>query len=252
MSNDGGPMTILDALGDQGIAALEKLGERRHVAAGTVLFEPGDELERMDIVISGAIEVAIVLDGGVEHLVGTIRDGAVLGALQQGEASGALGRARAVESCELLTFPSDALPKLMQDHPAVAIPVLTALVGQMRAQAKLAIEDLLNTVRWNADITGISQLTFGDLITSAKGVTLQLLDGRSIAGRILRIDPDHHGGYIVVKCGDEKLHIVRSAAIVSIECDAPSCQAGPPESDEAVDFGEPGDFGEPVDNGGEV
>ena len=50
MGDDDGATTILDALGEDGVAALEKLGERRHVAAGSVLFEPGDELTHMDIV----------------------------------------------------------------------------------------------------------------------------------------------------------------------------------------------------------
>jgi len=234
MGDDDGAATILSALGEKGIAALEKLGERRQVEAGTVLFEPGDEIEHMDIVVTGAIEMAIVLDGGAEHLVGTIRDGGLLGALQAGEEGGAAGLARAIAPCDLLTIPCGALPQLMQDMPELAIPVLTAMIAQTRAQARLAIADLLNTVRWNADITGISRLSFGDLITSAEGVTVQLLNGRSVAGRILRSDPDEHGGYMVLKCGDEKLHIIRAAAIASIECDAPSCQDGPqnPEGEE--------------------
>jgi CRP-like cAMP-binding protein len=224
--NDGSPKpaaTILDALGEAGVTALEKLGERHHVAAGTVLFEPGDDLQRMEIVVTGAVEVAIILDGAIEHLVGTIRDGGILGALQQSEAGGAAGRARAIESSELLAVPCGALEKVLEELPHLALPVLGAMVRQMRAQGKLAIADLLNTVRWNAEITGISQLTFGDLITSAQGVTLQLSDGRALAGRILRIDPDSHGGYLVLKCTSGKLHVVRSEAIVSIECGRPEC-----------------------------
>ncbi len=228
MGDDDGATTILDALGDEGVAALEKLGERRHVEAGTVLFEPGDELTRMDIVITGAVEVSIVLENGVEHLVGTLRDGAILGTAQGGHAGGAAGRARAVESCELLTFPCGSLDSVLGEHAQLALPVLNALLGQMRAMIQLAIADLKNTVRWNAEIAGIAQLSFGDLITSADGVTVELLNGRSITGRILRVDPHSHGGYVVMKCDDAKLHVVRSEAIVSIECGkAPSAAAQP-------------------------
>jgi len=216
--------TILEALGDEGVTALEKLGERRHVAANTVLYEPGDELSGFDIVVHGAIEVAIVPDDGIEHVVGTLRDGAILGVLQSGTQGGAAGRARAVESCDLLTIPHGALLQVLQEKPHLTMAVMTAVVDQMRAQAQIAIADLMNVVRWNADITGISQLSFGDLITSTNGVTLHLADGRAVSGRVLRIDPEQHGGYVAIKCGDGKLHIVRSEAIVSIETDARGCR----------------------------
>jgi CRP-like cAMP-binding protein len=210
-------MSIREALGPEGIAKLEAAGERLQLEPGVVLAEPGDPIDELSLILSGAVEVFIVLDGGVERLVGTLRDRGLLGAMALTEPMVAQARARTCEPTEILRIHRDALHKVLDDDLELAVKVMPALIAQLGKQARIAAEDLVNTAQWAAQVSGITQTSFADLLTGADGVVFRLVDGRSLRGRVLRIEPMEGAGFIVLDDGEGTVHVIRAPAIVSME-----------------------------------
>lgn len=217
MTDSSCPQSIRDALGDAGLAKLEAAGERVVLPAGTVLSEPGDPIDELCLILRGAVEVFLVLDGDVERLVGTLRDRGLLGAIAVAEPMPSGGRARTSEETELIRISRDALQDLLRNDSELALAVWPAIAAQMARQARIAIDDLVNTGQWAAQVAGISQVGFGDLLAGPDGVVLRLVDGRSLSGRLLRIDLTEGSGYLVIDDGEGTLHVVRGAGIVSLE-----------------------------------
>ena len=217
MSDEQPPQSIVEALGDEGLAKFEAAGERLSLEAGTALAEPGDPVDDLYLILSGSIEVFLVLEGGVERLVGTLRNRGLLGALAIAQPMTSRARSRTAEPTEVIRISRDAIHQLMSSDAELALALYPALVTQICVQARIAIEDLVNTAQWAAQVSGITQVSFGDLLSSPQGVTLQLLDGRTLKGRVVRLDLQDSGGYLVLDDGEGTLHVVRGAAIVSIE-----------------------------------
>ncbi len=217
MSDEHAPGSIVEALGEGGLAKLEAAGERLTLEPGTVVYEPGDPMEHQYLLLSGAIEVSLVLDGGLERLVGTLREGALLGALAADGSLPSAGRCRVTEATDAVKIGGAELRALLAGDDALALRVLPAMMAQMGKQARIAIDDLVTTAHWAAQVSGISQLSFGDILASADGVTLRLTDGRTLAGRIVRVDLEESGGFLVLRDVSDTLHVVRGAGIVSIE-----------------------------------
>lgn len=223
MSSDGpaAVMSVLEALGDEGLARLEQFGRRQVFGTGETVFTEGEAAEECHLLLSGAVEAFVVLEDGAERLVHTARRGALLGALAlTGDAFHA-GRMRAVEPTEVVTVPRGGLRHLLQGSPDMVWTVVPAVMRQMAEQALVAVRELVATTRWAASISGLTRLPFGELVTTPHEVALRLLDGRTVTGRVLRFDEGEGGGWLVVDAGRDRLEIVRLAAVASIECPRP-------------------------------
>jgi len=212
------PMTVLDALGDEGLNRLEQFGRRQHFEPGAAVFVQGEPVDECHLILSGAIEMFLVLDDGTERLVGTLREGGLAGAIALAGHAPSAGRARASEPTDVVTIPRGALRTLLDGDMELTMRLVPALFLQMGRQANLAIEELVRTARWSADISGLTRLPFGDLLTTPREITAHLVGGRAVRGKVLKYDASAAGGFLVLGTENGGLELVRLEAVASLEC----------------------------------
>ncbi|MCC1493745.1 cyclic nucleotide-binding domain-containing thioredoxin-disulfide reductase [Cognatishimia sp. F0-27] len=115
------------------VAAMHRVGRLENLAAGTVLFEPGDVMDRFCYVLSGEVEAVDPRTGG------RYGDGATLGPTQFfGEISFLSGArlqmgARAVTDTQLLCVERGVMLDLMARNPEMSDIIITVLAARRRA-----------------------------------------------------------------------------------------------------------------------
>src|SRR3954469_9166500 len=98
------------------LARLTKVGRRRPVAAGEIIFDQGESTPSFFVILFGTMEIAQPADGR-ELPVTVHRAGEFTGEVNMLSGRRALVRARMAEAGELLVVTSEALRALVQNDP---------------------------------------------------------------------------------------------------------------------------------------
>jgi thioredoxin reductase (NADPH) len=114
-------------LSDEQIARLGPVGERRHVASGTVLFEQGDTNRGFHVVLSGSLEILRPVDGH-EEVITVHEPGEFTGEANMLTGRRSLMRGRMRAEGELLVMTPDALRKVVQSDSELSEIFLRAFI----------------------------------------------------------------------------------------------------------------------------
>src|SRR3954470_23582718 len=147
--NAGGNMAEVQAdrreqmfprLSPEQIQRLSRLGERRSVSRGTVLFDQGDATRSFHVLISGAMEIVQPVDGREEPI--TIhRPGEFTGETTMLTGRRSLVRGRMTEDGELLVMTPEALRKVVQTDSELSELFLRAFILRRVALIAASIGD---------------------------------------------------------------------------------------------------------------
>jgi thioredoxin reductase (NADPH) len=118
-SNDTRDADRFPKLTNDQIARIATRATRRPVRAGEVLFDQGDLIGGIFVVLSGALEIARPGLGG-EDLVAVLRAGQFSGEANVLSGRRALVRARATEEGEVLALDADGLHHIVQGDPELS------------------------------------------------------------------------------------------------------------------------------------
>ncbi len=135
------------ALSDDERAQLAAIGQHKTLAAGELLFAPGDD-SACATLISGALKQVRTDADGVERIVALIHPSGFVGELF---GPSEVCEVRAVTDARLCLFPRDAYGRMAADNPRLAMGVarralkssaetraLLDLIGRRRADARVA------------------------------------------------------------------------------------------------------------------
>jgi len=111
------------------IAALERLGLRRSVAAGEYLYREGDSGYDFYVVLAGAVEI-VVKDQGKEKVIARHDARRFLGELNLLTGQRVFVSARVAESGEVIVVPRDALRRLIATDPSLSDKILAAFLAR--------------------------------------------------------------------------------------------------------------------------
>jgi thioredoxin reductase (NADPH) len=114
-------------LDDAQIARLAPFGVRGQVAAGDILFDQGDAIHGVFIVIEGSIEIVTVSAGG-QGVLGVLERGAFTGEVNQLSGRRSLVRCRAREASSVIEIGRANLQRLMQTDTSIGEIFLAAFV----------------------------------------------------------------------------------------------------------------------------
>src|SRR5689334_21244556 len=114
-------------LDDDQIERLKTYGAPRHVAAGEIVFEQGDNTHGVFIVLSGSIEILGVSNGN-EVVLRVLERGAFTGEVNQLSGRRSLVRCRAREASQLLELQRSCLRNIMQTDVALGELFLRSFV----------------------------------------------------------------------------------------------------------------------------
>ena len=111
------------------IDVLERLGVRRTVDVGEYLFREGDASYHFFVVVSGAAEVVVRVDGE-ERTITRHGPGRFLGELSLLTGQRVLLSARVAEPGEVIDVPAKALQQVMRTHPRLGDTILAAFIAR--------------------------------------------------------------------------------------------------------------------------
>ena len=131
-----------EGLEDEALETLCSLARERTFAAGEVIMRQGDQGEALFVIIAGRATVTQVLEDEKELLLGSLGPGSLVGELALLDRAPRMATCRAVTAMTALEFSRDLFSHLMVTHPSAANAVLLNVVGNMRSQDRLIIEEL--------------------------------------------------------------------------------------------------------------
>lgn len=123
---------LLASISRDDLQALARAGKPRSWAPGTMLFQRGDRGDGMYAIVSG--NVRIVLEGptGAEVIVRRLGPGDVFGELAALDGHPRSASALAETSVRALHISTRAFRAWIEEHPAVAVPLLAQLSHRLR------------------------------------------------------------------------------------------------------------------------
>jgi thioredoxin reductase (NADPH) len=118
---------IFPCLSEQQFAILGRYGERRHAAAGTILYSQGERHIPMYVIISGNVEVSRGSALGT-HVIGTHGPGNFTGEAGTLAGRAAIATGRAVSDCELLVIAEESLRTLVITEAELSETIMRAYI----------------------------------------------------------------------------------------------------------------------------
>jgi thioredoxin reductase (NADPH) len=122
-----GDEAAFPVLGEADLAFLDTLGTRRPLVVGDYLFRSGDPTYDFFVILSGAVEIVVEVDGE-EQVIARHGAGRFLGELNLLTGMRLYVSARVVEAGEALVVPADSLRHIIATRPGLGDTILSAFI----------------------------------------------------------------------------------------------------------------------------
>ena len=115
----------------------------------------------------------------------------------------------------IIAIDRDDLAKTAGDSPAFA-KIFFQLACTVADRLRLANDLLKESLAWGLEAAGGAALNLDKIISDSVDITVDLADGKQIAGKILKVENSMAGYEVTVKSSDNKLFLVPYHAIVRV------------------------------------
>lgn len=210
-------MTTRDALAkldvfadcsEEALDELASLAREGSLNQGEVLFEEGDPATAAFIITAGSIRVsrAVLID--TDRTLAVLPAGTFFGEAGIIDGFPRSATASAATSCNLVALPRESTQEWLARHPTAGVKVLERLGRQMLARLRSANDFLKETVVWGLEVSGASLLSLDRLISQRATLRVGLASGRTISGRLVRVDRDEGDAKLWIVDIDGQVHLV--------------------------------------------
>jgi CRP/FNR family transcriptional regulator len=135
---------LFAALDADSAATLEKMLTTRSVGKGHVVFNEGDDGDRLFIVLDGKVKITRAAVDGRENLIAVLGTAEMFGELSLFDPGPRTASVSAVTDATLASLDHDDLRPLLLERPGVAVELLQALAQRLR-RTNEAMADLVFT-----------------------------------------------------------------------------------------------------------
>ena len=191
--------------------------EERILVGGEELFHENDAGDSLFIVQSGRVDIFKNIRGDVDRSLASFGPGDVIGEMSFIDGARRSATARTTESSEFLVLSRQSLAKVQKDRPDIAAAFFRNMAAIVAARLRTTNELYREAVSFGIEATGAHTLNLKNLAEELRRVTLHLVGGTSVAGRILQMD-HHAAGYtVVLKLENDRLTVIPYHAIQRID-----------------------------------
>ncbi len=191
--------------------------EERMLVGGEELFHENDAGDSLFIVQSGRVDIFKNIRGDVDRSLASFGPGDVIGEMSFIDGARRSATARTTESSEFLVLSRQSLAKVQKDRPDIAAAFFRNMAAIVAARLRTTNELYREAVSFGIEATGAHTLNLKNLAEELRRVTLHLVGGTSVAGRILQMD-HHAAGYtVVLKLENDRLTVIPYHAIQRID-----------------------------------
>ncbi len=129
-------LPLLGGLPDPDVRAIGTMATRRRLAPGEELVREGELAGELYVLLSGRADVSRRDPRGVEHVIGSVQPGEIVGEMALLEGRPRSASVRATEPCEVLVLPFRAV----RDHPGVLANLARARSARLRDHGDVLLE----------------------------------------------------------------------------------------------------------------
>ncbi len=221
-------MTIRDVLANldvfadcpsQALDELASLAREGSLETGEVLFEEGDPATAAFVITSGVIRISRAVLVDTNRTLAVLPAGTFCGEAGVIDEFPRSATASAATDCELVALPREPMQAWLARHPHSGVRVLEHLGQQMLARLRAANELLKETVLWGLEVSGASLLSLDRLMTQRATLRVGLASGRTVAGRLVRVDRDEGDAKLWLVDLDGQVHLVPYHAVEDLVAD---------------------------------
>jgi len=199
------------------LQVLAGAGEIRCVSADELLYREGDAADGILVILEGSVELRSGAGQGLEEVFGTLGPGRILGMLALIDEGMRAATARAVEESRVLEIRREVFQELRQKSPVQWAEIIAALGGEMASQVRFLIERYRQCLAWNLQISAGSEISLASLAELSMEISITLIDGSSLRGRVLNVEKDTAAGWdMLFGADDGSLRIIPRHAVVQI------------------------------------
>jgi CRP/FNR family transcriptional regulator, cyclic AMP receptor protein len=135
-----GPADFLSMLAEEERGALRAIGRPHRFRAGATLMHEGLAGDQVMVILSGRVKVTSVTKQGRDTVLGLRESGDLVGELAAIDRQPRSGTVTAVDPVEALAIPGDAFRSFVEEHPRVAMALLSAVSRRFRDADRKRIE----------------------------------------------------------------------------------------------------------------
>lgn len=187
------------------------------LSEGERVFEEGDEGDEVFVVRFGRVRISKAISLDSQRTLAVVGPGGIFGELAMVDAGPRSAAATAVEPSEVLAIGRASFQQLVSERSELGTKMLGRFAATLAERLRLTNDLLRDTVAWGMDVSGAAALNLQGIIKLAPEVTVELSSGRSIVGRLIKVDRSAAGVDLLVREErDERLVLVPYHAVVSI------------------------------------
>jgi CRP-like cAMP-binding protein len=134
-------------LPDAAIAAIAAIAAPLRRPAGAFVQLEGDPAEAMYVIAQGHVKIARTSAAGREQVLNVLGPGSHFNTVPIFDGGACPANAQAIGDVELLALPRDAMRRVAEQHPALALALLREFTGRVRHLVNLVDELALHTVQ---------------------------------------------------------------------------------------------------------
>ncbi len=184
---------------------------------GDFIFREGDDGDVLFLVESGSVEVYTTIRPDLDRVLLTAGPGEVFGELSWIDGTRRSAGARTVAATHVYALTRAAFDHLATENPAVAAGTYAALTTVLAERLRHTNEAYKDSVDAYLEVAGLGSLNLNRLAEDLRPVTVHLIGGATVRGRLLDLENQPPGWALFVKEPNEKISLIPYQAITRIE-----------------------------------
>lgn len=184
---------------------------------GSVIFNEGDSGDEMFVLTEGVVEITTRIGDAVNKTLLTLRSSGVFGEMSLISGLPRSGTAKVIEKARLLTINAESFRNLCVKTPAAGIKLQEHLLNIIADRLRNTTDLYRHATEWGLNISGIIQLDFNKLIAENQEIKIELANGKSVNGILLKIEKHEIGIFeFYVKTENNNYCVIPYHSIISI------------------------------------
>lgn len=209
-------MDLCWGMNDNELKLLWNIATSEKYAAGQVIFQEGDPCDRLYIMVSGIVEISIVVANDVRQTLGELRRGMQFGEMALIDDVPRSATAKATEESMILSVVRDAFLDLIERNPTFAAKALVNLSRTLSKRLRMTNDALRQTAHWNLRTAHVATLSMNSLIHDHKLLQFHLIGSEKIKGYLLKMEKNDVSYDLTVQDETGQILILPYQALVYI------------------------------------
>ncbi|MFC1582583.1 Crp/Fnr family transcriptional regulator [Planctomycetota bacterium] len=184
-------------------------------AEGEIIFNEDDPGGSLYFVAEGSVKLIKTIATDVDKDLLTANAGMIFGEISFVDLRPRSARAVALTDANVVALENAAFTELAAASPALT-KIFVILSATLADRLRLANNLMKETLIWGLEAAGGAALNLDKIITDSVNVKVDLVDGKQVDGKILKVEQSKAGYEVTLKDIEDKLFLIPYHAITRV------------------------------------